>query len=421
MKILLLRNRMNSKLWFGVIACCLLLEACQDSHLGLDIKSRMDSKGIHSGVKTLGELSLYERQNDSRILVGQSLIIAMRWDGNGKPIHRLGANEISLLRDIQPGGVILFAPNLKTVSQTRSLIRQIQDVCLIPPFIAIDEEGGRVSRLATSQFIKATRIPPAASLGGSGPTAVWKAYSIIGSELSALGVNMDFAPVADIDENALATVVGDRAFSSNPFIATEMVRLAVIALQEQGVCAVLKHFPGHGRSQGDTHSGKQVVNADWKTLLGFDLLPFKGAINSGVAAMMTAHIEYPQIDARKLPVSMSDIILAKLQHELGFTGLIITDALDMRGILSSGKPGDVGLASIEAGVDMLLCPENAVQIRDTILNGLTNHKIKEERIKDTYHRILMVKNNFGILGKKVDLSKNTIMTKKVGSRKFSYY
>lgn len=343
-------------------------------------------------------LGAWGAKDDPKALVGQTLIVALRWRDDGRPITSLGPAEIALLRELQPGGVSLFAANLSTVAQTRALVRQIRAACRVPPFIAIDEEGGRVSRLATSRAIEATRIPPAETLGGSGAAAVWRAYDIIGDDLSALGVTMDFAPVADIDGNPLSDIVGDRAFANNPQAAAGMVGLAVRALQRHGVCAVVKHYPGHGRSGGDSHFGRQSAAVGWDELRRTDLVPFEAAFAAGAGGVMTAHIEYPNIDPAAVPVSMSATMVGKkLRGELGFAGLVVTDALDMRGILAKGGPGEVARASLSAGVDMLLCPESALEIRDALLKALGEGRLDRGGLRRAYERILAAKDRFGVL------------------------
>jgi len=352
---------------------------------------------------------------DLKKMAGQSLIIALRWDEQGNAIHVLGKKEIAMLKDLQPGGVALFAANLDTVEQTRALIRQIQDACDIPPFIALDEEGGRVSRLTTGRSIHATRIPSAARLAQSGKDTVATAYGIIGEELAALGVNMDFAPVADLGYDPRSEVIGDRSFGSDPVVA-QMVYAAVRVLQEKGIVAVIKHYPGHGRAAGDSHRAAQVVNADWHTLLITDLVPFMAAISAGVGGIMTAHIEYPSIETQKIPVSMSKLFLSgKLRTSFGYKGLIITDALDMAGILSVSGPESAALHSIDAGVDMLLCPEHAVEIRDALLSALRDGKIGAAQMQESFERIQKYKKDFGVLDTKVDLAQNMQKRAIIGS------
>ena len=194
--------------------------------------------------------------------------------------------------------------------------------------------------------------------------------------------------------------------------------LAIAALQEQGICAVVKHFPGHGRTKGDSHFGKQSLDVDWKSLLLSDIVPFRESIQAGVDAMMTAHIEFPRIDPTGFPVSMSPVLIQqKLRRELGFNGLIITDALDMQGILNSGGPEAVGRASIQAGVDMLLCPENALQIRNALLSAVNNKTMSSGRIKESFQRIISIKNRAGILGSTINLIDSEALVLRIGSAK----
>lgn len=331
--------------------------------------------------------------------IGQTLLVHLRWVAKGEAGWLLDEDQKAMLRILQPGGVVLYAQHIGTIAQTQALIAEIRSLCRIPPFIAIDEEGGRVSRLATAGALPATRIPPARILAESGAEAVSAAYAIIGKELWALGFNMDFAPVADLGYPESDAVIGDRSFGTDPAKVGEMVSLAIQGLQSNGICAVIKHFPGHGRSSGDSHFGKQVVKIDWGTLWNSDLVPFRSAVAAGAGAMMTAHIEYPLIDPAARPVSLSRVMLQeKLRGELGYTGLVITDALDMQGVLAVDAPEEIAVQSLEAGVDMLLSPENPTKVVAAIKRALAENRLDSGILTRASERIIEVKNRFGILG-----------------------
>lgn len=329
---------------------------------------------------------------------GQLFIIHLPWTHKGSETVHLTQAEKNLIREIQPGGVILYAVNLDTLEQVRTLVREIRALCVVPPFIAVDEEGGRVSRLNKIRLPAATRIPPAQTLSDAGPSAIRTAYSIIGLELSIAGINMDFAPVADLPYQTDSDIIGDRAFGKTFEEAANFVSIATKALADQGVVPVLKHFPGHGRSRGDTHFGLQKIEVTWEELLQTDLVPFKRAFAMGAPAVMTAHISYPLVDKYGQPASVSSILIGtKLRQELGFDGLVITDALDMQGIVAATGTDNAAIDAIKAGVDMVLSPGDPIATRDAMRKAVADGRLEMEFIDKAVNRIVRTKERFGIL------------------------
>jgi beta-N-acetylhexosaminidase len=329
--------------------------------------------------------------------IGQTLLVHLPWVARGEAGWKLDERRRSFIRDLQPGGIVLYAQHMGTAAQILELVKDLRALCVVPPFIAVDEEGGRVSRLSTAKGLKATRIPPAKILASAGRAAVSGAYATIGRELWTLGINMDFAPVADLGFPESDSVIGDRSFGTDADVVAEMVVAAVDGLQTNGVCAVIKHFPGHGRSAGDSHFGKQVVQADWRTLSSQDLVPFRKAIAGEVGGMMTAHVEFPRIDPASRPVSLSPVLLQeKLRGELGYQGLIITDALDMQGVLAVDSPEDIAVASLAAGVDMLLSPEDPARVAAAVAAAIKEKRLEAKTVDEACMRVLAAKNRFGL-------------------------
>jgi beta-N-acetylhexosaminidase len=340
--------------------------------------------------RILASLGMRER-------IGQTLLVHLPWVGRGEAGWILDDRQRAFIRNLQPGGIVLYAQHMGTIDQIQALVKDLRSLCVVPPFIAVDEEGGRVSRLATAKGLKATRIPPARILAAVGRAAVSGAYATIGRELWTLGINMDFAPVADLGYQESDSVIGDRSFGTDPELVADMVSAAVDGLQANGVCAVIKHFPGHGRSAGDSHFGKQVVQADWRTLSSQDLVPFRKAIAGGVGGIMTAHIEFPQVDPVSRPVSLSPILLRdKLRGEMAYDGLVITDALDMQGVLAVDSPEDIAVASLAAGVDMLLSPEDPAKVAGAVAEAIRENRLEADAVDQACSRILAVKNRFGL-------------------------
>jgi len=364
-----------------------------------------------SGVSTISLQFLIERELNSMAImlesliisdeekIGQLMIIELRRHSNGSPVLSLNDQERELLQELQPGGVILYAENFNNPDQVASLIAEIQACVRIPAFIAVDEEGGRVSRLQRSSKMKASAVPSAARLGSRGALAVKYAYTLIGRELAVLGVNMNFAPVADLPGLSTSDIVGDRGFSADPQQNAFFCTLAVKALRLNGIVPVVKHFPGHGRSSGDSHFLKEQIDISYDELKKTDLVPFEAAFKAGADAVMTAHIEYPQLDSQAVPVSMSKKILDDLlQKDLGFKGIIITDALNMKGAEGYGSEQDAVTQSLEAGSDMLLCPPEPLVLKTELAQKIKTKDLSRGLLGSKVRKILALKAQYRILG-----------------------
>lgn len=328
---------------------------------------------------------------------GQVLLLAIRTNKAGKRLLRLDAATRELIREVQPGGVILYAQNMQNSTQVRALVREIRDLCRIPPFIAIDEEGGRVSRLKASPGIGATVIPPARELAAAGPAAVGVAYDIIGSDLAALGFTMNFAPVLDLDFNPAEVYLGDRSFGLDPALVSKAGMQAMEALHRHGVVAVAKHFPGHGRSRGDSHFGIHIVKAS-ATELELDLSPFRSLIANGLAAMMSSHLRYPALDPADQPASLSSAILTDLaRSKLGFRGLMMTDAFEMKGLNSGRSEVDAARAALIAGSDMIMSPADPRSMKASLEKAAAADPALASSLERAYQAIMKTKERFGIL------------------------
>ena len=311
------------------------------------------------------------------------------------------------------GGVILFAENCGGASQTADLVFDLQHAALnggaqIPMLIGIDQEGGYITRLGTG-----TRTCGNMALGALNDTAETElSASIIGSELYSLGINTDFAPDADVNSDPSNPVIGIRSFSSDENIAASMTAAYIRGLHSQGVAAAAKHFPGHGDTDIDSHTGLPVINKTLSQLEMCELVPFKAAIDAGTDIIMTAHIEYPQIEKSTytsvssgkkiyLPATLSKTVVTDiLRNKLGYSGVVCTDALNMGAIAENFKPLDAAVLSVNAGVDLLLMPvtaadENGIAELDTYIQNLVNAvktgKIPEKRINESAVRIVDLK------------------------------
>jgi beta-N-acetylhexosaminidase len=259
------------------------------------------------------------------------------------------------LRRFAWGGVILFGRNVVAPAQLAALTQGLQAVAgdgAAPPLlIAVDQEGGRVARLK-APF---TSFPSAATVGRTGSEA--SAFDIgaaLGRELSAVGINMDMAPVLDVLANPANTVIGDRAFGDDPRCVARLAVAWLRGLHSAGVLAVGKHFPGHGATAVDSHVALPVAERTLAQLEACELVPFRDALAAGVAAIMTAHVLYPAWDGGH-PATLSPAILTGLlRRRLGFRGAIITDDLGMAGVAAAYPPQDIPVQALRAGADLLL-------------------------------------------------------------------
>mgnify|MGYP000910513621 FL=1 len=331
--------------------------------------------------------------------VGQLFYICFRKDAAGNDVTMLTDHIAEILKKFTPGGVILFSENIKNPSQTVAFIDALQKNSGIPLFIGVDEEGGTVSRLNASPDMHATPLPGNLAIGHTGDRELaYEAGKVIGEELCSLGFNMNFAPVADILTNSENQVIGSRSFGSDPKLVGEMVEMMIKGLQESHMATVIKHFPGHGDTRLDSHTGEVIVEHGIDRLRKMEFIPFEYGIRAGTDAVMTAHIKLPNVTDNGLPASLSPYInFDILREELKFNGLIITDALDMGAVARYWEPGEAALLAVKGGADMVLMPLSLEEAYNAILEEAQNGGIPLERIDKSVRRILTVKERLGIL------------------------
>ena len=297
------------------------------------------------------------------------------------------------------GGVCMFVDNITSPSQITSYIDTLQTNANTPMFIAVDEEGGLVARIANSDSFNVTRYESMEAIGSTGNPNEAKAVGItIGSYLAEYGFNLDFAPVADVNTNPDNIVIGNRAFGSDPHLVSSMVDAAVEGFNSTGVMCCVKHFPGHGDTTGDTHDGYVSITKNWDELKECELIPFISAIENEVDTIMVAHITTPNITSDNLPASMSyEMVTGKLRNELGYNGVVITDAMEMGAIANHYNSADGAVTAINAGVDIILMPQNFLEAYNGIYEAVTNGEISEDRIDESVLRILRLKRKYGLL------------------------
>ncbi|MCD8068939.1 MAG: hypothetical protein LUE87_08645 [Lachnospiraceae bacterium] len=310
------------------------------------------------------------------------------------------ASEVTgqALEDYPVGGIVYFAAIILTRDQCSTMIANSQSYSKIGLFIAVDEEGGTVARVGNNSAMGTTSFPNMKTIGDTGDTdnAYYVGYTI-GSELKELGFNLDFAPVADVDSNPDNPVIGDRAFSSDAAVASEMVSAAVQGFHDGGILCTLKHFPGHGDTATDSHEGYTELDKTLEELKEVEFVPFEGGISAGADFVMVGHISVPQVTGDDLPATLSATMIGILRNDLGFDGLIITDSMQMEAITDRYTLAEAAVMAIQAGVDMILMPENLQEAAQGVIEAVESGQITRERIEESVLRILETKIRAGII------------------------
>ncbi|MER6349798.1 glycoside hydrolase family 3 protein [Streptomyces sp. NPDC001595] len=319
-------------------------------------------------------------------------------------LRELGVRTVAeLIAKYQIGGVIYFsgwANNIQDPRQIADLTNGVQRASLalptpIPSLISIDQEHGANVRIGSG----ATQLPGAMALGaGRSLLDARTAGRISGTELAALGIRQNFAPVADVNVNPANPIINVRSFGADAREVGRMVAAQVTGYQQVGVVACAKHFPGHGDTGEDSHTGLPVIThtrEEWDTI---DAPPFKAAIAAGVDSIMTAHLQVPALDPSNEPATLSPAILqGVLRDKLGFAGVIVSDALNMRGVRTKYGDDRVPVLALKAGVDQLLFPPDIDVAYKGVLAAVRSGEITEERLDESVLRILRIKDKVGLL------------------------
>lgn len=289
------------------------------------------------------------------------------------------------------GGLIYFKKNILNREQITNMLSSTVSMSNYPLFLAVDEEGGSVSRVAESG-IDVIQVGDMASIGASGDTSqAYEAGLTIGTYLKELGFNLDFAPVADVADSDDG-VLGNRVFGTDAHKTGEMVANVVDGIEGTGVSSCLKHFPGIGDTTGDTHDGRVETTKTLDELRNSDFISFKAGIDAGADFVMVSHVTVSSVDEDAVPSTLSKTIMTDvLRNELGFQGVIITDALNMGAITEYYTTEQAVVQAIEAGADMLLMPDDFQAAYDALLAAVQEGRISEERINESLERIYRIK------------------------------
>ena len=380
----------KNKMWMlaVILFCCFMVSSCSNND--------EPSFPVDEVEEQLSKMTLREKVGQMFYVRMETLDTTIHWntyaDLQENPI--LEVNQT--MRDVNArypiGGLILYAWNIDTEAQLSTLISQIRSLNG-SPLLCIDEEGGRVSRIANNPNFYVKKYESMSAIGATGdPSNAYECGNTIGTYLKHYGFDIDFAPVADVNTNPDNIIIGPRAFSDDPAVAAPMVTNYLQGLKDAGVTGCIKHFPGHGDTQADTHFGYASTQKTWAEMMDCEMVTFKAGIQWGCQLIMTAHIGAPNVTGSDIPSTMSPVILQdKLRGELGYQNIIITDGMEMGSITQQFSSAEAAVGSIQAGVDIVLGPKNLVEAFEAVIAAVNNGAISEERINQSVRRILKLK------------------------------
>ena len=291
-------------------------------------------------------------------------------------------------------GFIFFGSNITDPQQITGFTQALQEASHIPLFLSVDEEGGTVARLANHKAFDLPRYKNAASIQDE--AAALDMGSTIGAYLREYGFNLDFAPVADVNTNPKNPVIGKRAFSTEPETAAALAAAMAKGLTKQGIIPTYKHFPGHGDTAQDSHTNLAVSHKTYEELMACEWIPFTEA--TPMDFVMVGHIALPEITGTITPATLSrEIVTGILKEQLGFEGLVITDALEMGAITAQYSSGEAAVAALQAGCHILLIPENFHEAFQAVVDAVRAGPLTESWLDETVEQILLFKQGWNLL------------------------
>ena len=377
-------------LWMmaAMLFCGLMVTACSNDDNPISPKDKVEEQ--------LAKMTLREKVGQMFYVRMETLDTTIHWntyaDLQENPLLEVNQTMRDVNERYPVGGLILYAWNIDNESQLSRLISQIRALNG-QPLLCIDEEGGRVARIANNPNFNVKKYESMSAIGATGdPNNAYECGNTIGTYLHRYGFDIDFAPVADVNTNPENIIIGARAFSDDPAVAAPMVTNYLQGLKDAGVTGCIKHFPGHGDTKVDTHFGYASTQKTWAEMLDCEMVTFKAGIAWGCQLVMTAHIGAPKVTGSDVPSTMSPIILQdKLRGELGYQNIIITDGMEMGAITQQYTSAEAAVGSIQAGVDIVLGPKNLVEAFDAVMAAVEKGTITEERINQSVRRILKLK------------------------------
>lgn len=360
--------------------------------LKTDIENSSDTKIIKKAEQLLSEMTLEEKVGQLFVIQPDQLDLKF---GNVKVYKywkSLPSSQKKNLKKYPVGGFIIFGMNIKSEKQLKALNAQLKAACKITPFMAVDEEGGRVARLGNTKALGLKRLPSMEDIGATGDVKkAYQAGEYIGSYLSEYGFNWDYAPVTDVNTNPENRVIGNRAFGSDPKLVADMANAYLEGLHVYNVMGCIKHFPGHGDTKDDTHEDFVYVAKNWEELKKCELIPFVNTFKNADSVMI-AHVTVPAVSGEEVPASLSkEMITGKLRNELGYKGLILTDALGMGAIKKHYGSANAAIMAFNAGNDVILMPADFYNAWDGMVAAAKDGRISEKRLNESVLKILKMK------------------------------
>jgi beta-N-acetylhexosaminidase len=365
----------SGKLLILFLLSCLLIYSFSVNEKKTTGKVSVDSGWVES---TFSRMTLREK-------IGQMIIShseGYKLEKNSKEFLRL-KNSVEKNK---VGGFIFFKGNSL---EEAGLINDLQSLSEVPLLISADFERGTKMRLDDGSL-----FPSNMAIGAAGnPDLAYKMGQMIARECKALGIHQNYAPVMDVNNNPLNPIINVRSYGESPELVSQMGTMLIKGIQDENVIATAKHFPGHGDTDIDSHNDLPVLNFDMERLNKIELVPFKNAIGGGVKSVMIAHLSFPAIEENtKIPASLSSEIVSNLLIEnLGFNGLIVTDALNMSGITKNFSTKEIAVMCVKAGIDLILMPENEEAAISAIEKAVNKGEISEDRINLSVKKILTAK------------------------------
>lgn len=354
--------------------------------------NRLDEKVLQSKIdKLISEMTPEEKVAQLFIILPEALM-----DDVGT-VTAAGKSTRSAINEIPVGGFIYMNNNLESEKQVREMLGNVQQYSLertgIPMFLTVDEEGGMVTRISGRGKFDVPDIGDMSEIGAQRDYE--KAYGVgtsMGEYLGDLGFNVDFAPDTDVLTNQDNQVVKRRSFGADPEVVSDMAFAVRKGLEEHGVYAVYKHFPGHGMTAGDTHEGYAYSKKTLEEIEACELIPFQRGVEEKVSFIMVGHISTPEITGDNLPASMSKYMITDLLREkMGYKGIVITDAMNMGAIVQKYSSAEAAVKSLQAGADIILMPENFKAAYKGVVKAMKDGTLSEECVDEALRRILYVK------------------------------
>ena len=304
---------------------------------------------------------------------------------------KAGDGTKEALEKFPVGGLVYFKQNIQSKEQITEMLANTVSMSKYPIFLAVDEEGDSVARVADT--LKLDKVDSASEIGATGDTNnAYETYKKIGSYLCEYGFNLNLAPVADVLTNPDNDTLTKRSFGEDAEVVSSMVAASVKGLEETGVTACMKHFPGQGDADGDTHDGLVATDRTLEEIRATELQPFAAGIEAGAQMIMVGHIAVPSITEDNIPASLSKKVVTDiLREEMGYNGVVITDALNMSSITEYYDPAQAAIMALKAGADMILMPEDFEEAYEGVLAAVGDGTISEARINDSLKRVYRIK------------------------------